>query len=311
VLAPVTDGGDGEAGPTSDLDDPLAAVDPLEAGTVPASVGAGVEDPLAGPLELESPPPTESERPRPKPRRGPPPKKTKSGSSPVRLLVLLLIVLALLVAEWMGFVEIPWITPEGGRGPGAAGAAEPTPAGEMVSEAGEAPAAPPEDPNPIAAYVLAVASFTDLDDALERRNLLELVLPDVQFIVAPVEVEGSPYFRLLAGPAQDTLELLAIQDEMNQVLTQRVDGVIREANLAFLVGAQPRLNLAERFVDALDALGIPAHVLSYTEAGGAVWYRVYAGAYADASEASYLGRLLTEAGQSNFTLTERRGVQPE
>ena len=121
------------------------------------------------------------------------------------------------------------------------------------------------------------------------------------------------YFRLLAGPAADSAELLEVRDRLVAAQTGggADDWIIREARLAYLVGVAPRLPLAERNVEILSELGIPAHILRYTNAEGTTAFRVYSGAYADNAEAAYLGRLLEENNIRIATLTERRGLRPE
>jgi hypothetical protein len=80
--------------------------------------------------------------------------------------------------------------------------------------------------------------------------------------------------------------------------------------LAFLVAAHSSLPLARRNVQALEDSGIPSYVLVHRGENGAVRYRVYVGAYANAAEAGYMARILDENRIEDAQLTERRGVRP-
>jgi hypothetical protein len=126
-----------------------------------------------------------------------------------------------------------------------------------------------------------------------------------------VEVEGVPYFRLLAGPAADVATLEAIQAEVARVLPGESEWILREARYAYLISTAGRLALAERQVEVLARTGIPAHLLRYEDGTGSTSWRVYSGAYASEAEAAYLGELLARNGIEDVPLTERRGVLPE
>lgn len=232
---------------------------------------------------------------------------------PLLVAVILTMVLGVLAAGWMGWVEIPGITPT----PGAveeAGAAEPIPGVESPEEAAS-PAAEPAPvvaaESPVAAFALALGSYSRADSALARARLLAQARPDLEFLVAPVEVQGTPFFRLLAGASADAASVEAVRESLAGTVPGAENWIVRESRLAFLVGSTESLALAERQVEALAAAGIPAHVLHYEDGTGVSRFRVYAGAFANPGEARYLARLLEENGIQNATLTERRGARPE
>lgn len=312
--------------PDAEMQDPLDVVDPLSGR--PEAAGAPTLEDILGDEE-EAALPKREERPvvtRPRRREEKP--KRRSGMGSILLLILLLAVLGVLVAGWAGFVEIPFITPSGGSGVGEADAAEvdgsvtPVPAVDAVEAEGEVADPAAVDPatgepvsleSPVAAYVLALSSWSDLESAQNRAKAYNVALPDVQFIVAPVEVDGRPWYRLLAGPAVDRAQLEEVRDRLARARTgNQDDWIIREARLAYLVGAPPSLELAQRQTGVLEGLGIPAHILAYTSPEGETRYRIYSGAYANAAEARYLARLLEENNidLDDVPLTERRGIRP-
>lgn len=246
----------------------------------------------------------------------------KRGSGSVLLRVLLGVVMVLLVAGRMGWVDLPWITPSPGT-VDETGAAEPLPGAETPMEEGASaaaaeftmpaaaadPAVVPE--SPVAAFSLALVSYSRADSALARARLLGLARPDLQFLVVPVEVQGTPFFRLLAGGSADAASVEGVRESLAGDLPGADGWIVRGSGLAFLVGSHGSLAVAERQVEALAAAGIPAHVLRYDDGAGVSGFRVYAGAFANPGEARYMARLLEENGIQNVSLTERRGVRPE
>lgn len=296
-----------------------------EAGSEVFGESGGAPDAEATPAASS---PTEK---RPKPKQP----ERKSGRTSVALLGLFAVVLAVLLAAWMGLVEIPGITPapDGSvdevdaaelapgapNDPGVAatdvsGSGEP----EAPVEAGEARSEPPEargaaapGENPVAAYVLTLGSFEDLASAQARARANRRAYPEVDFVVAPVEVDQRPWFRLLAGPAADLDDLSLVRERLTGSPTGGPgDWIVRRAGLAYLVAAPRSPDLAQRRVQALASAGIPAHILQFRREDGVSEFRVYVGAYADAAEAGYMGRILEENNIDDARLTERRGIQP-
>ena len=95
-----------------------------------------------------------------------------------------------------------------------------------------------------------------------------------------MEVNGRPWFRLLAGAAADPDALALVRERLTgSPIPSGVsrDWFVRRADLAFLVAEFPTVEGAEEEVSAL---------------------------------ASYMARLLDEAGLQDVRLTERMGVRP-
>ena len=68
---------------------------------------------------------------------------------------------------------------------------------------------------------------------------------------------------------------------------------------------------AETRAQELEAVDVPAYVLAVDYSDGSVRYRVYAGAFADRTEASSLSALLQKQGLDGATLSDRIGRLPE
>lgn len=219
----------------------------------------------------------------------------------VLLLVLLLLVLAGAVAGWLGYLEIPGITP---RGTGAAEApAEP---------AATVAARPPTETSRHLPFSLALGAFQDVATAQALAQDMSARVSGVMFITAPVTVEGAVVHRVLAGPAADSADAVALATRVGEAAALAPSGwVARATPLAFQLGEMAERDAAERRSDVLAGLGVPAYVLAVTYSDGSTRFRVYAGAYADAAEASYLSALLEERGLSSASLSDRTGRLPE
>lgn len=309
--SPAGDGGDAPVAPT--LDEILA--DGEEGDQVPDEVLSNPE-PEGRPVV---------KRPRGRESRG------RRGPSPVLLILLVVVLVAVLIAGYLGYIDIPGMramnsgveeagaaevvdgqataAPDGVAPLPRPGEADPAAGPDTSGEAAGTTGASFEALNPVVPWVLAVGSFDDLATARSREQ--DLAATGVRFIVAPVEVDGRPFYRLLAGPVAASGDLGGIREALAPGLGSRDVGYAREARLAFLVGTAPSRTLADRHAEVMEALGIPAHVLQVTAADGDTRFRVYAGAYANPAEARYLESLLADAGFDDSPLTERRGRWPE
>lgn len=252
---------------------------------------------------------------------------TDTGSK-VRLTIaaLLLAVLAVLVAGRLGIVRIPGVTPqesegeeprvEGSAVPEASAAEPREPAALEVAAAVDAgedrgPVGDPGLESPYADLVVTLASYADLESARRRVRALTRTAPEVQFLVAPVEVRGQSWFRVLAGNAADADEAQALLDDLASVMPGEDRWIIRRSRLGYLLGSLPDLASTEMAVDELEEKGVPVHILRYTAPTGRTEFRVYAGAYGDADEARFMGEFLLERQINHAVLSERKGVRPE
>ncbi|GMV04776.1 MAG: hypothetical protein AMXMBFR53_10560 [Gemmatimonadota bacterium] len=227
-----------------------------------------------------------------------------SGRSRILLLVLLVVVLGAVAAALLGYVRIPGIAPLRG------GAVEP---GDAVSVPGPTIAAGPPseagDPQP---YSLALGAFQDEAAARSLAETLAAQVQGVLFVTAPVAVDGVVLHRVLAGPAADSATAAALSAVVAG--SGGLDASAwapRATPKAFQLGEMPELEAARRRAEVLQGLGIPAYVLAVPFSDGSLRFRVYAGAYADAAEASYLSGLLEERGLNSASLSDRIGRLPE
>jgi hypothetical protein len=131
-------------------------------------------------------------------------------------------------------------------------------------------------------------------------------------MIAPVLIEAEVILHVLAGPAADSAAAIALGTRIAEAAGLGTsDWVARPTPRAFALGEMPELDAAVRRSEVLKGLGVPSYVLAVSYADGSVRFRVYAGAYADEAEASYLSGLLQERGLSSATLSERTGLPPE
>ncbi len=241
---------------------------------------------------------------------GPEP-EARRGSGRTLVLLLLLVIVATAAAASFGVIEIP------GFPTASADASEPVAADAPAAvapaaEGSEAPTSEPAEPTVgVAAYVVALAAYGNATDANEARAEWEgrIDAAGVQFILAPIEVDDRPFFRLLAGPTEDAEGASALVERLAEATG--ADGsqwIVRETRLAFLLGETRGREAADQRVSVLESLGIPAHVLQVPYSDGSKLFRVYAGAYASEAEGEYLRSLLAAQDITNAELTERLGA---
>ncbi|HSG08370.1 MAG TPA: SPOR domain-containing protein [Longimicrobiales bacterium] len=229
------------------------------------------------------------------------------GRSGILFLVVLVVVVAVALAAWFGFVEIPGLTPSSGTASAVPPEAVVVPAGAVVVAA-----APPTETSGVQGYSLALGAYQNAAVAGRRVATLAAQVPQVLFQAVPVEVEGTLYHRVLAGPAADSTTLAALTSHVAEAASLNPSPwVARWTPLAFQLGETGDRGAADRRVEALGQLGVSAYVLAVDYSDGSVRYRVFAGAFADAAEASYLSGLLDERGLSGALLSDRIGRLPE
>ena len=241
--------------------------------------------------------------------RAPARPEPKAGESRVGVLLLALavVVVALLAAARFGVVEIPYLS-DWLAAPAATATVTPAPTPVLAEPTAEAP---------VLALSLTLDSFTDPALARLQASALSEQRPDLVFAVAPVSVDGTVYYRLLAGPAADSASAAELRATLATMLTRENPRawVLRPTPLAFNLGEREELDLARTRVAELSRMDIPAYVLEVpvrTPAGARrAPFRVYAGAYADELEAAYFRDILVAKGFPDARLMERIGHRPE
>lgn len=216
----------------------------------------------------------------------------------ILLVVLLLVLAAGAAAAYLGYVEIPGVTP-------AVDEAVPPATASMAAES-------PLESAPVQAFSVALGAYQDGSVAADMVRRMSGVVPDALFITVPVSVNGTVVHRVLVGPAADSAGAAELAARVSTAAgVDPASWVARPTPRAFQLGEMSELEAAQRRVEVLVGLGIPAYIFAVDYNDGSVRYRVYAGAYADATEASYLSGLLEERGLSSATLSERTGRLPE
>ena len=237
---------------------------------------------------------------------------------------MLLLVVAVVGAGLTGLVRVPGVptlaafspaaspsTPEPSAtstgvesaDPGSA-TGEPATAADRTGDVAQAP--PAAAIQPVHEQSLAIGSFRDLPAALERASRIS-GMEGLLVVVAPVEVDGGEWHRLLVGPVPDS----GGADGLRRAVAERLavsatdDWMVRRTPLAFELGTAPALDEALERVRSLVDRDVPAYVLETSN--GRTSFRIYAGAYADEEEAVHMADVLREAGLGDAPLVPRRG----
>ena len=153
-------------------------------------------------------------------------------------------------------------------------------------------------------YSVLVASFALPEDAY--RQLRELDMDDLLFVVAPTPIRGRTYYRILAGALEDRLGAEGLMRELVEAGAKEQVRAwdVRPVRFSYELGTYDERRAADERVDELQEAGIPAYRLD----GGTeqeLNYRVYAGAYESEQAAEVLGQALEEAGETARLVTRR------
>jgi len=161
-----------------------------------------------------------------------------------------------------------------------------------------------------AGFTVALAAYQDLATATSHVETLAARTSDHLFILAPVEVGGTIFHRVLAGFAPDSAAASRLSGALSLALGESSEPwIVRDAPLAFEVARSPVRDVAIEYRDAVRALDLPAYLLGVDMSDGTVDYRVYVGAYSFEAESSHLRSLLSENGLAGFLLVRRFGTQ--
>ncbi|HEX7089245.1 MAG TPA: SPOR domain-containing protein [Longimicrobiales bacterium] len=157
-------------------------------------------------------------------------------------------------------------------------------------------------------YSVQIEAHEDPAAAAQRVAQLRQAEPGMEFYVAPANVAGTIYHRVLAGPAAD---LSSAQALMQRLVDAGYKAAAEAWSLlptrwAFHIADFPTREAARERGDELAAQGIPTYVVEIPYEGGPSRYRLYAGAYRSPAEAEVLAGMLRRAGYS-AELVERTG----
>lgn len=304
-----------EPAPAFDEADPAPVVPEV----TPEPAFPAAEPDLASDFPPVPPAPREAAVPvvgAPVPRRGEPRRR-----SPVALLLLLLLLLlALLGAARMGFLSIPGVTPPSDPGsarpPGTSTAQAAVPTGasmdvEVDSRSGgdEGPAIPA---SPAHVLALALNAYSTASGARAAAARLRAALPRHPVVVAPVDVGGQTFHRLLVTGITGPEQVATVRREVAPAFPQGdpEEWIVRNAGVGFLLGEEGSAASARARVEGLDAVGVPSYILEVQYGDGSRGYRIIGGAYASESEASALAALLRSVGEGEAPLVSLAGRPP-
>ena len=184
---------------------------------------------------------------------------------------------------------------------------EATPAPQTPPVPGEIPV--PQAVGPRASYSVALASYRGRSLAAAHRDALAAAAPEHLFVLAPVMVNGRLFHRVLGGLAEGRAEMGPVVREISTATGESSSPwLVRETRLAFTIDEMVERSAAERRAADLRDLGIPAYALSVIYSDESTAHRVLAGAYANASEAEFLGRILLDHDLGSAKLEQRVGI---
>lgn len=206
-------------------------------------------------------------------------------------LVWIGLIATLGVGAWFG-AEYLLERMDGARPPGAgAGGA----GGPMALAETEEPGDPVETPAP---FSIAIEAYPDLSTAHERVDYLRDADPGIGFFMTPIVRDGAIYYRVMAGPAADSISAVALMHRLVQRGHKTDADVwsVRPTTWAYHLGDYDSPSAAAARVDALAGQGIPAYTVEIATTSGQARHRVYAGAYEAMTQAEVMGELLKRAG---------------
>lgn len=157
-------------------------------------------------------------------------------------------------------------------------------------------------------FSVAIASYEQPSQAQERLDQLKTVENSIGFFIGPINVDGTLFYSVMAGPVPDSATAIALRDTLisRRIKTGSTGRDVLSTPFAFLLGEFANRHDAETTQLASETKGIPSYILDAVAEDGALRYRVYAGAYMGRGDAEFLRPLLKAAGFPD-NLVERTG----
>jgi len=250
-----------------------------------------------------------------------PPPKSRFG---LWFFLIFVLIVAIVAAGWYGLIEVPGIsprrsagTPEGTREASAQvvdDAALPQ-AADVADEAvgSEDPSPAPDVAAPLQAWGLRIGAFRSQGVARQQVGLMSGRAPDHLFIVVPVDVQDTRWYRVVSALAEERADGESMRSDLAARLgsAEAEQWLVRRAPWTFLLAETSTEEQARARLESLSAAGLDSFVMALPRSDGSTVFRVYAGAYADSEEASAMQALLEAAGIADAPLVERRGILPE
>jgi cell division septation protein DedD len=274
----------------------------------PAPVMAPLPDEVDIPRERAAPPVRTVNFPPPKASISEPSFATTVREKPRRRVLLP----ALLVVFFVSSAAAGWHIWRGGSFAGFERSTDRPSAQAPRRSGAPTPVQPPaEPPMPVGRalpYSVAIAGYQLLDQAQERIDQLRNEQSSMQFYIAPTVVQGSLFYRVLAGPLPDSATAAAVRDTLvaKRIKTMTLASDLLATPYAFLIGTFNRRNEAQTKAAEATASGVPAYVVPVADTAGVTTYRVYAGAFSGQGDAQFLRESLKNAALPD-SLVERTG----
>jgi len=166
---------------------------------------------------------------------------------------------------------------------------------------------------PLQSWGLRIGAFRNQGVARQQAGLMSSRAPGHLFIVVPVDVQGTRYYRVVSALAEEQGDAESMRSDLATRLgsAEAEQWLVRRAPLAFLVAETATEEEARGRLETLGSAGVDSFVMALPRKDGSTVFRVYAGAYANPEEASAMRDLLQAAGIADAPLVERRGILPE
>ena len=137
---------------------------------------------------------------------------------------------------------------------------------------------------------MGVASYADATRAESEASRLAARFPDLFWTVAPAEVAGTVYYRVLGGLLPDSMAAMGVGGELARGGVP--EWIVRRSGRVVELGTWETADQAASQRAAAREDGIPAYLSRLELTDGSARYAVYAGAYAgvEADVVSRMGR---------------------
>jgi hypothetical protein len=165
--------------------------------------------------------------------------------------------------------------------------------------------APPVPAGAPVVWSVAVEAHDRMATAVRSVDSLGTADSTMTFYISPAVVSGDLWYRVLAGPFEDSIAAGAAMERLVAEGLKRGGGVwdVRQTPLTFELGRFPLEADATSRMNELGSMGIPAYVVEVPYSRGGPWYHLYGGAYSSAPEAARMRVLLRDAGLPDSLVT--------
>lgn len=170
---------------------------------------------------------------------------------------------------------------------------------DTIGSSGPVSAGGPAEPaGVILNYSVAVEAYDQFGQARNRADTLAAMDSVLSYYIAPVVVDGTLFYRVLAGPLVDSASAAAamrtLVDRGWKAAMSAYD--VRHTPLAFLLGRFESRDSAVQRKNELMTQSVPTYVIEVPYTSGPSRYHLYGGAYAADSEAAAMREIIRRNG---------------